>query len=383
MKKGKFKQRLLAVLLTAVMLLTGLPSTVLAAGDGGTGTLSSDVYVQNVDVETGEAMDPTWYPDDEGIIEIPVLDRAIYNNTTLGIKITGAGNYAKLDFSAVGVSQSLSINQITGMPTLNATYLEQLKTKVAETGSVDVPIVAGLLVEEPTGITLRFVNKHDNETSEPDTQELKVYYTPVNGAPQQLENNDTLTVPVPADKNGGTFSYEGLTEDDDYFYEWQIGDGLDFSQPISILSGKLYIKGPGTATVTLQKLSNSNPMGEGEILFSCEITAYEEEEDALKVYYTSADGVEQQVTKGEKLTVPVPADQKGGTLSYEGIVLEEGYWATWETSNEDGENRELPIYCEKNNESGKYNLVITGPGTVTVSLNQYQGNNFNDYTPPV
>lgn len=55
MKKGKFKQRLLAVLLTAVMLLTGLPSTVLAAGDGGTGTLSSDVYVQNVDVEIGRA----------------------------------------------------------------------------------------------------------------------------------------------------------------------------------------------------------------------------------------------------------------------------------------------------------------------------------------
>lgn len=350
--KTKVGKRFLAVLLSIMMLLGCIPATVLAAGDDGISTLAeNDIYVQNV-LPTGETGELIWYPDDDGIMEIPVLDREIVNSTTptLGIKITGAPNYAEIDFSAVEAGMSFSINASTGRPTFNEDRLTALKDKVAELGSVDIPIVAGILTTKPTGITLRFVNRHDNEVTEP--EELEVYYTPAGGTEQLVADGDQLTIPVPEDQNGGTFSYTGLTLEDDYWCKWETSndDGKNMDLPIYFEKDKLIVSGAATVTVSLNKYKGYD-FNNSETVFSCEVTAESDEVVSPFVEYENSDGNTQKVTEDMPLYL-----QKGskGSLQVKGVAAE-GF--TWNIT--EGNSVRL---------DGQGNITADNEGKTSVSL---------------
>ena len=81
--KKKMK-RILAAVVTFVMLLGSLP--VYAAGGDAERTgndESASFWLQEYDLNSGLETDKAWYPDDSGLIEVPLLDRTTKNNSPL------------------------------------------------------------------------------------------------------------------------------------------------------------------------------------------------------------------------------------------------------------------------------------------------------------
>lgn len=79
--KKKMK-RILAVVVTFVMLLGSLP--VYAAGGDAERTgndESASFWLQEYDLNSGLETDKAWYPDESGLIEVPLLDRTTKNNS--------------------------------------------------------------------------------------------------------------------------------------------------------------------------------------------------------------------------------------------------------------------------------------------------------------
>ena len=81
--KKKMK-RILAAVVTFVMLLGSLP-VYAAVGDAErTGNdESASFWLQEYDLNSGQETDKAWYPDESGLIEVPLLDRTTKNNSPL------------------------------------------------------------------------------------------------------------------------------------------------------------------------------------------------------------------------------------------------------------------------------------------------------------
>ena len=165
----------LAALLSVTTLLSGIP--VYAAEDGGEES-GQTLYVQEYNAVSSQDEDQCWYPDENGVIEVPLSDRA-YNETdgTFGIRIKGdpepdlAVNTMDLDFSAISADYENQTSVDEGVVILQQTVKQALDEKVASDGSADVPVTYSTDDGEVlASVTVRFTNSHDNgETAETET----------------------------------------------------------------------------------------------------------------------------------------------------------------------------------------------------------------------
>lgn len=275
----KCLKRLFAVLLSVMILLGSIPGTVRAAVDSsetGTAAQAEGLYVQEY-VKSGWNLvegEQKWYPNEEGIIEIPALDRA-FSFGEYGIRIKGIAldmpNTGTLDFSVLSGGEEKTL-QTSGKVTLSNAEKSALDLELQEEQQVDIPFYyqEGADGEKLQIVTLRFLNMTDEQFNQ-STEELNIYYTPVNGEKQLIEEGEQLTISLPEDGNGGHFSYEGLVEEEGYSYEWQTsGESGGFNGDIRFdwfIPGKLVINRAGTATISLVRTKDTV----GETLFSCEV----------------------------------------------------------------------------------------------------------------
>lgn len=157
----------LAALLSVTTLLSGIP--VYAAEDGGEES-GQTIYVQEYNAAASQDEGQCWYPDENGVIEVPLPDRT-YNEAdgTFGIRIKGdpepdlAVNTMDLDFSAISADYEDQTSVDEGVVILQQTVKQALDEKVASDGSADVPVTYSTGDGEVlASVTVRFTNSHDN-----------------------------------------------------------------------------------------------------------------------------------------------------------------------------------------------------------------------------
>lgn len=137
---------------------------------------------------------------------------------------------------------------------------------------------------------------------------------------------------VPTDKNGGAFSYEGIAEEGDYWFQWETSseEGENFALPIYFNYGKFTIEGPATVTVSLNKYKGYDFNNVIETLFTCEVTAKSDSIVPISSIYKDSMGNTQKITGSMDLYL-----QKGdkGSLQVNGTAAE-GKSFVWETDSE-------------------------------------------------
>ena len=167
--KKKMK-RILAAVVTFVMLLGSLP-VYAAVGDAErTGNdESASFWLQEYDLNSGQETDKAWYPDESGLIEVPLLDRTTKNNSPLqsyteyGIAlkdVDGLDPY-KLSLDFNGIREDSDYDYSTtpyGTFGVSAVLKAALDSVLSQQGSAEFKI-------EYKGetYTVRLLNKHDQE----------------------------------------------------------------------------------------------------------------------------------------------------------------------------------------------------------------------------
>ena len=167
--KKKMK-RILAAVVTFVMLLGSLP-VYAAVGDAErTGNdESASFWLQEYDLNSGQETDKAWYPDESGLIEVPLLDRTTKNNSPLqsyteyGIAlkdVDGLDPY-KLSLDFNGIREDSDYDYSTtpyGTFGVSAVLKAALDSVLSQQGSSEFKI-------EYKGetYTVRLLNKHDQE----------------------------------------------------------------------------------------------------------------------------------------------------------------------------------------------------------------------------
>ena len=167
--KKKMK-RILAAVVTFVMLLGSLP-VYAAVGDAErTGNdESASFWLQEYDLNSGQETDKAWYPDESGLIEVPLLDRTTKNNSPLqsyteyGIAlkdVDGLDPYKlSLDFNGIREDSDYDYST-TPYRTfgVSAVLKAALDSVLSQQGSAEFKI-------EYKGetYTVRLLNKHDQE----------------------------------------------------------------------------------------------------------------------------------------------------------------------------------------------------------------------------
>ena len=177
--KKKMK-RILAAVVTFVMLLGSLP--VYAAGGDAERTgndESASFWLQEYDLNSGQETDKAWYPDESGLIEVPLLDRTTKNNSPLqsyteyGIALKDVDVLDEwslyLDFNGIleGSDYKYSTTDY-GTFGVSADLKAALDSALGQQGSVEFKIEY-----KGATYTVRLLNEHDqgDQPEEPDQTE--------------------------------------------------------------------------------------------------------------------------------------------------------------------------------------------------------------------
>ena len=177
--KKKMK-RILAAVVTFVMLLGSLP--VYAAGGDAERTgndESASFWLQEYDLNSGQETDKAWYPDESGLIEVPLLDRTTKNNSPLqsyteyGIALKDVDGLDEwslyLDFNGIleGSDYDYSTTDY-GTFGISADLKAALDSAISQQGSAEFKIEY-----KGATYTVRLLNEHDQgeQPEEPDQTE--------------------------------------------------------------------------------------------------------------------------------------------------------------------------------------------------------------------
>ena len=177
--KKKMK-RILAAVVTFVMLLGSLP--VYAAGGDAERTgndESASFWLQEYDLNSGLETDKAWYPDESGLIEVPLLDRTTKNNSPLqsyteyGIAlkdVNGLDAYnLYLDFNGIRENSDYDYSTTNyGTFGISADLKAALDSALSQQGSAEFKIEY-----KGATYTVRLLNEHDqgDQPEEPDQTE--------------------------------------------------------------------------------------------------------------------------------------------------------------------------------------------------------------------
>lgn len=331
-------KKLLSGIVAFALLLGSVP--VYAANEelmiNGSGQM---LMVSNFDAKGAWGMkDPKWYPDENGIIEVPVLDR---NNdrTYFGIAIQGtpdldySANKIMLDFSAIsdGKVVQASSKYPKGAVPMDSELREALISKVTTEGSVDVPLSYTTADDtEIASAVIRFVNRHD----------LTVNFINGNGESKPMEDGEAIELSL---NEKGQFT---ATAADGFLWSSSSPDIVQIDEETGEITA---LKG-GMAQIFL---------GDGEQnIFTCDVTVADEPaETEIKVFYESETGAETEIQSGSTFEVPLTA---AGTFRLEGWTAPEGKSLIWGTDFEETSQKK-PIWIGTN--SGE--IYVAGPGTVS------------------
>lgn len=177
--KKKMK-RILAAVVTFVMLLGSLP--VYAAGGDAERTgndESASFWLQEYDLNSGQETDKAWYPDESGLIEVPLLDRTTKNNSPLqsyteyGIAlkdVDGLDDWSLyLDFNGIREGSDYDYSTTNyGTFGISAVLKAALDSALSQQGSAEFKIEY-----KGATYTVRLLNEHDQgeQPEEPDQTE--------------------------------------------------------------------------------------------------------------------------------------------------------------------------------------------------------------------
>ena len=214
--KKKMK-RILAVVVTFVMLLGSLP--VYAAGGDAERTgndESASFWLQEYDLNSGLETDKAWYPDESGLIEVPLLDRTTKNNSPLqsyteyGIAlkdVNGLDAYnLYLDFNGIRENSDYDYSTTNyGTFGISADLKAALDSALSQQGSAEFKIEY-----KGATYTVRLLNEHDQgeQPEEPDQTEAVQHVIELINAIGEVtkESDDAI--------NAARAAYDSLTSEE-------------------------------------------------------------------------------------------------------------------------------------------------------------------------
>ena len=214
--KKKMK-RILAVVVTFVMLLGSLP--VYAAGGDAERTgndESASFWLQEYDLNSGLETDKAWYPDESGLIEVPLLDRTTKNNSPLqsyteyGIAlkdVNGLDAYnLYLDFNGIRENSDYDYSTTNyGTFGISADLKAALDSALSQQGSAEFKIEY-----KGATYTVRLLNEHDQgeQPEEPDQTEAVQHVIELINAIGEVtkESDDAI--------NAAREAYDSLTSEE-------------------------------------------------------------------------------------------------------------------------------------------------------------------------
>lgn len=214
--KKKMK-RILAAVVTFVMLLGSLP--VYAAGGDAERTgndESASFWLQEYDLNSGLETDKAWYPDESGLIEVPLLDRTTKNNSPLqsyteyGIAlkdVNGLDAYnLYLDFNGIRENSDYDYSTTNyGTFGISADLKAALDSALSQQGSAEFKIEY-----KGATYTVRLLNEHDQgeQPEEPDQTEAVQHVIELINAIGEVtkESDDAI--------NAAREAYDSLTSEE-------------------------------------------------------------------------------------------------------------------------------------------------------------------------
>ncbi len=173
----KNMKRILAAVITFIMLLSNLP--VYAADGDEENTPEASFWLQEYDLNSGQETDKAWYPDESGLIEVPLLDRTTKNNSPLqsyteyGIALKDVDGLDEwnlyLDFNGIREGSDYDYSTTDyGTFGISADLKAALDSALSQQGSAEFKIEY-----KGATYTVRFLNEHDqgDQPEEPDQTE--------------------------------------------------------------------------------------------------------------------------------------------------------------------------------------------------------------------
>ena len=177
----KNMKRILAAVITFIMLLSNLP--VYAADGDEENTPVASFWLQEYDLNSGQETDKAWYPDESGLIEVPLLDRTTKNNSPLqsyteyGLALKDVDGLDEwnlyLDFNGIREGSDYDYSTTDyGTFGISADLKAALDSALSQQGSAEFKIEY-----KGATYTVRFLNEHDQEDQpeEPDQTEAVQY----------------------------------------------------------------------------------------------------------------------------------------------------------------------------------------------------------------
>lgn len=173
----KNMKRILAAVITFIMLLSNLP--VYAADGDEENTPVASFWLQEYDLNSGQETDKAWYPDESGLIEVPLLDRTTKNNSPLqsyteyGLALKDVDGLDEwnlyLDFNGIREGSDYDYSTTDyGTFGISADLKAALDSALSQQGSAEFKIEY-----KGATYTVRFLNEHDqgDQPEEPDQTE--------------------------------------------------------------------------------------------------------------------------------------------------------------------------------------------------------------------
>lgn len=174
-------KRILAAVITFIMLLSNLP--VYAADGDEENTPVASFWLQEYDLNSGQETDKAWYPDESGLIEVPLLDRTTKNNSPLqsyteyGLALKDVDGLDEwslyLDFNGIREGSDYDYSTTDyGTFGISAYLKAALDSALSQQGSAEFKIEY-----KGATYTVRFLNEHDqgDQPEEPDQTEAVQY----------------------------------------------------------------------------------------------------------------------------------------------------------------------------------------------------------------
>ena len=173
----KNMKRILAAVITFIMLLSNLP--VYAADGDEENTPVASFWLQEYDLNSGQETDKAWYPNESGLIEVPLLDRTTKNNSPLqsyteyGLALKDVDGLDEwnlyLDFNGIREGSDYDYSTTDyGTFGISADLKAALDSALSQQGSAEFKIEY-----KGATYTVRLLNEHDqgDQPEEPDQTE--------------------------------------------------------------------------------------------------------------------------------------------------------------------------------------------------------------------
>ena len=212
--KKKWK-RILTIVMTFVMLAGVLP-VYAENGENQAADSGQSFWLQEYDLNSGQETDKAWYPDESGLIEVPLLDRTTKNNSPLqsyteyGIAlkdVDGLDDWSLyLDFNGIREGSDYDYSTTNyGTFGISAVLKAALDSALSQQGSAEFKIEY-----KGATYTVRLLNEHDQgeQPEEPDQTEAVQHVIELINAIGEVteESSDAI--------NAARAAYDALTAEE-------------------------------------------------------------------------------------------------------------------------------------------------------------------------